>query len=147
NILAVDRQGNIAGVASSSGRAFQIPGRVGESAIIGAGLYIDNEVGGAAASGYGEEIIRTCGSFLVVEAMRQGTSPQKACEEACLRIIRINGGNERIKQLGWNILFCAVNKNGEIGCSSIRSIDQKTPQISLIDDTGFHVYNGTNIIF
>ncbi len=71
NVLAVDKNGDIAGITTTSGLAFKIPGRVGDSPIIGAGLYVDNEIGAAGATGRGEEVIRTCGSFLVVEMMRQ----------------------------------------------------------------------------
>ena len=146
NVLGIDKDGNIAGITSTSGLSYKIPGRIGDSPIIGAGLYVDNEVGAAGATGRGEEVIRTCGSFLVVEFMRQGMAPQKACEEACLRIIRINGGEEKVKQLGFNDKFVAVNKNGEVGCAAIRGSQKNPPQLSLIDSTGFHVYNGTFII-
>lgn len=146
NVLAVDRNGNIAGVTTTSGLAFKISGRVGDSPIIGAGLYVDNEVGAAGATGRGEEVIRTCGSFLVVEFMRRGMSPQRACEEACLRIIHINGGMENIKKLGYNDKFVAVNKKGEVGCAAILGSKQHLPQLSLINPTGFHVYNGTIIV-
>ncbi|MDZ7357305.1 MAG: N(4)-(beta-N-acetylglucosaminyl)-L-asparaginase, partial [candidate division KSB1 bacterium] len=78
NVLAVDQNGDIAGITTTSGLAFKIPGRVGDSPIIGAGLYVDNQVGAAGATGRGEEVIRTCGSFFVVELMRQGKTPQQA---------------------------------------------------------------------
>src|SRR5690606_16841406 len=80
-MLALDAQGNLSGACTTSGLAFKMHGRVGDSPIIGAGLYVDNEVGGATATGVGEEVIRTVGSFLVVELMRQGYSPQNACQE------------------------------------------------------------------
>lgn len=146
NVLGVDLTGNVAGMNSTCSQCMKIPGRVGDAPIIGAGLYVDNEVGAAAASGRGEEVIRSCGSFLIIELMRQGMSPQKACEEACLRIIRINGGNEKVKKLGFNVMFCALSKSGQIGCASLRPVMEQKPQISLVDNTGFHVYNGTSII-
>ena len=106
NILAVDKNSDIAGITTTSGLAWKIPGRVGDSPIIGAGLYLDNEVGAVAATGRGEEMIRSCGSFLGVELMRNGRSPQEACEDVCKRIIDINGGpskvdfNDKIVEIG-----------------------------------------------
>ena len=146
NVLAVDEQGDIAGITSTSGLSYKVPGRVGDSPIIGAGLYVDNEVGAVGATGRGEEVIRTCGSYYVMELMRRGMTPQESCEEACLKIIRVNGGNENVKQLGFNDKFIAVNKNGDIGCAAIRGSKKYPPQLSLIEHTGFHVYNGTYII-
>lgn len=109
-MLALDAEGHIAGACTTSGMAYKIGGRVGDSPIIGAGLYVDNEVGGATATGVGEEVIRTVGSFLIVELMRQGKSPQEACEEGVRRIIAKNR-NFRDFQVG----FIAVNKQGETG--------------------------------
>ena len=109
-MLALDTNGDIAGACTTSGMAYKVAGRVGDSPIIGAGLYVDNEVGGATATGVGEEGIRTVGSFLIVELMRQGRSPQEACEEGVKRIISKNG-NYRDFQVG----FIAVNKKGETG--------------------------------
>ncbi|UCE08837.1 MAG: N(4)-(beta-N-acetylglucosaminyl)-L-asparaginase [bacterium] len=146
NILTVDQNGDIAGITTTSGLAFKIPGRVGDSPIIGAGLYVDNEVGAAGATGRGEEVIRTCGSFLVVEIMRQGKSPQQACEAACKRIIEVNGGIENIKKNRINDKFVAVNKQGEVGCAAIIGSSKRRPQLSYINKTGFHVYNGSIMI-
>jgi N4-(beta-N-acetylglucosaminyl)-L-asparaginase len=87
-MLALDAKGNISGACTTSGMAFKLHGRVGDSPIIGAGLYVDNEVGGATSTGVGEEVIRNVGSFLVVELMRQGYSPEDACKEAVMRIIK-----------------------------------------------------------
>src|SRR5690606_27754388 len=87
-MIALDTRGNLSGACTTSGMAFKMHGRVGDSPIIGAGLYVDNEVGAATATGHGEEVIRTVGSHLVVELMRQGRTPQKACEEAVNRIIK-----------------------------------------------------------
>lgn len=114
-LLAMDRMGDLAGVCTTSGMAFKMKGRVGDSPIIGAGLYVDNEVGGATATGLGEAVVRTCGSFLVVELMRQGMSPQKACEVAVDRI-RKKHANVKDFQVG----FLAVNKAGEVGAFSVQ---------------------------
>ncbi|TVQ65200.1 MAG: glycosylasparaginase [Balneolaceae bacterium] len=110
-MVGVDSEGNLAGTCTTSGLAFKMHGRVGDSPIIGAGLYVDNEVGAATATGLGETIIKVCGSFLVVELMRQGRSPQQACEEAVNRLIEKNSENIEDMQAG----FIAVNKEGEYG--------------------------------
>ncbi|WP_222983182.1 isoaspartyl peptidase/L-asparaginase family protein [Flagellimonas meishanensis] len=109
-MLAIDKNGDIAGACTTSGMAYKVAGRVGDSPIIGAGLYVDNEVGGATATGVGEEVIRTVGSFLIVELMRQGMSPQEACEEGVKRIMKKNEGRKDF-QIG----FLAINKQGETG--------------------------------
>jgi N4-(beta-N-acetylglucosaminyl)-L-asparaginase len=113
-LLAMDRSGDVAGVCTTSGMAYKMKGRVGDSPIIGAGLFVDNEVGAATATGLGEAVIRTCGSFLVVELMRQGMSPQQACEVAVDRI-RKRHNNVKDFQVG----FLAMNKAGEIGAFSV----------------------------
>ena len=146
NVLAVHANGDIAGITTTSGLSFKIPGRVGDSPIIGAGLYVDNQVGAAGATGRGEEVIRTCGSFLVVEMMRQGKSPQQACEAACQRIIDVNGGIENVKKNRISDKFVAANKNGDVGCASILGSKRRPPQLSYIDKTGFHVYDGSILI-
>ncbi|MCG2460303.1 N(4)-(beta-N-acetylglucosaminyl)-L-asparaginase [Flavobacteriaceae bacterium F89] len=109
-MLAIDKNGDISGACTTSGMAYKIAGRVGDSPIIGAGLFVDNEVGAATATGVGEEVIRTVGSFLIVELMRQGMSPQEACEEGVKRIIEKNKDKQDF-QIG----FLAINKNGETG--------------------------------
>jgi N4-(beta-N-acetylglucosaminyl)-L-asparaginase len=114
-LLAIDRQGDVAGVCTTSGMAYKMRGRVGDSPIIGAGLYVDNEIGAATATGLGEAVVRTCGSFLVVELMRQGMNPQMACEAAVERI-RIKHVNVKDFQVG----FLAVNKAGEVGAFSVQ---------------------------
>jgi N4-(beta-N-acetylglucosaminyl)-L-asparaginase len=113
-MLAIDKNGNISGACTTSGLAYKMNGRVGDSPIIGAGLFVDNEIGGACATGLGELVMRTCGSFLVVELMRQGRTPQQACEEAALRIVKKQ--NYKDIQVG----FLAVNKQGETGAFSIQ---------------------------
>ena len=114
-MLAIDKNGDISGACTSSGLAYKMSGRVGDSAIIGSGLFIDNEVGGATATGLGEDILKTVGSFLIVELMRQGKSPQKACEEAVKRVVKKAGANYKNFQVG----FIALNKKGETGAYCI----------------------------
>ena len=114
-LLAVDKNGNIGGACTTSGLAFKMHGRVGDSPIIGAGLYVDNEVGGATATGMGELVMKTLGSFLVVELMRNGRTPNEACKEAVLRIVKKDPENVK-RQVG----FIAVNKNGETGAFSLQ---------------------------
>ena len=110
-ILALDQSGNLSGACTTSGMAYKMHGRVGDSPIIGAGLYVDNEVGAATATGVGEEVIRIVGSHLVVELMRQGLTPQDACREAVNRIVKKNAAKSKDIQVG----FLALNKNGEYG--------------------------------
>jgi len=114
-LLAVDENGDIAGACTTSGLAYKMHGRVGDSPVIGAGLFVDNEVGAATATGMGELVLKTCGSFLVVELMRNGKKPQEACKEAVLRIVRKDPENVK-RQVG----FIAVNKNGEVGGFSLQ---------------------------
>jgi len=114
-MLAIDHTGNLSGACTTSGLAWKIHGRVGDSPIIGAGMYVDNEIGGACATGKGEAVIRICGSFLIVELMRQGKSPQEACETA---ITRISSKEKDDKDL--QVGFLAVDKFGEIGAFSYR---------------------------
>lgn len=113
-MLAIDKNGDISGGCTTSGLAYKMAGRVGDSPIIGSGLFIDNEIGGATATGLGEEVLKTVGSFLIVELMRQGKTPQQACEEAIGRIIKKNPDFKDF-QVG----YIALNKKGEIGYYSI----------------------------
>lgn len=114
-MLAIDKDGAISGACTTSGLAYKMAGRVGDSPIIGSGLYVDNEVGAAVATGLGEEVVKTVGSFLVVELMRQGKSPQEACEEAIGRIV--NKPNSQYSE--FQVAYIAVNKKGETGSYSI----------------------------
>src|SRR5690606_8001232 len=117
-MIALDANGNLSGACTTSGMAYKMHGRVGDSPIIGAGLYVDNEIGAATATGHGEEVIRTVGSHLVVELMRQGNSPQQACEEAVKRIIKFT--QNRGKSLdNIQVGFIALNKQGEYGAYCI----------------------------
>ncbi|WP_405227124.1 isoaspartyl peptidase/L-asparaginase family protein [Dokdonia sp. Asnod1-B02] len=113
-MLAIDSNGDIAGACTTSGLGYKMKGRVGDSPIIGSGLFIDNEVGGAVATGMGEEVLKTVGSFLIVELMRSGMSPQAACEEA---IHRITKKGPRYKD--FQIAYIAMNKSGETGSHCI----------------------------
>ena len=113
-MIALDAQGNLSGACTTSGMAFKMHGRVGDSPIIGAGLFVDNEIGAATATGHGEEVIRVVGCHLVVELMRQGKSPQKACEEAVNRIVKqIKNRGKELKDI--QVGYIALNKNGEYG--------------------------------
>lgn len=115
-MLALDSKGNLSGACTTSGMAFKMHGRVGDSPIIGAGLYVDNEIGAATSTGVGEEVVRTVGSFLVVELMRQGYSPEDACKEAVERIIRKKPQKAKEIQVG----FLALNKNGRYGAYALQ---------------------------
>lgn len=114
-MLAIDKNGDIAGACTTSGLTYKMQGRVGDSPIIGSGLFIDNEIGGCVATGLGEEVVKTVGSFLVVELMRQGKTPQQACEEAISRIVNKPNSDYKNFQVG----YIAVNKKGETGSYSI----------------------------
>ncbi len=114
-MLAIDKEGNISGACTTSGLAYKMAGRVGDSPIIGSGLFVDNEIGAATATGLGEEVLKTVGSFLIVELMRQGKSPQEACEEAIGRIVNKPGKNYE----DFQVAYIAVNKQGETGGYSI----------------------------
>jgi N4-(beta-N-acetylglucosaminyl)-L-asparaginase len=110
-MVALDANGNLSGACTTSGMAFKMRGRVGDSPIIGAGLFVDNEVGAATATGVGEEVVKICGAHTVVEMMRNGASPEDACKEAVRRMIKNNGAKAKDLQIG----FLAINKNGEYG--------------------------------
>ena len=110
-IIALDAKGNLSGACTTSGMAYKMHGRVGDSPIIGAGLYVDNEIGAATSTGVGEEVIRIVGCHLVVELMRQGNSPEEACRLAVERIIKKNPAKAKEIQVG----FLALHKNGEYG--------------------------------
>ena len=140
SMLAIDKEGNMSGACTTSGLAYKMHGRVGDSPIIGASLFVDNEVGGACATGVGEMVIRVVGSHLVVELMRQGYSPQKACEMAVDRIIK---KHKSVK--GMQVGFLAMNMNGECGAHSIykgfnyaKHTDKKN---ELIDSSFIHEWD------
>jgi N4-(beta-N-acetylglucosaminyl)-L-asparaginase len=114
-LVAMDSGGNLSGAVTTSGMAFKVHGRVGDSPIIGAGLFVDNGVGAATSSGVGEEVIRICGTHLVVEFMRQGDSPEIACKKAAERIVKRDPEKAKKLQVG----FLAMNKKGQYGAYAI----------------------------
>ena len=111
---AIDKFGDIAGACTTSGLSYKMKGRVGDSAIIGSGLFLDNEIGGAVATGMGEEIMKTVGSFLIVELMRQGKTPQEACDEAVKRVIERNPNYKNFQ-----VAYIALDKQGNTGGACI----------------------------
>lgn len=115
-MVALDAAGNLGGACTTSGMAYKLHGRVGDSPIIGAGLYVDNEIGAATATGVGEEVIRIVGSHLVVELMRQGYQPEAACKKAVERIIKRNPAQAKRVQVG----FLALNKKGKFGAYALQ---------------------------
>lgn len=113
-MIAMDQAGNLSGGCSTSGLAYKLRGRVGDSPVIGAGLYVDNEIGAATATGLGELVLKTLGSFLVVELMRQGFSPTRACKMAVERI------SKKYKVDKAQVGFIAISKNGAYGGYAIQ---------------------------
>jgi isoaspartyl peptidase/L-asparaginase-like protein (Ntn-hydrolase superfamily) len=113
-VLALDQKGSLAGVCSTSGLAHKLPGRVGDSPLIGAGLYVDNSAGGAGATGVGEEIIRIGGSLIIVEALRAGKGPQEACEQA---VRRVNAVAVRRGVHPARVAFLALDPKGNTGAA------------------------------
>jgi len=142
NVLAVDKKGDIAGITTTSGLSFKIPGRVGDSPIIGAGLYVDNEVGAAGATGRGEDVIKSCASYYMVMRMKDGRTPQQACEDALEMIV------DKYKKVNPDFFpgekFVAINKKGEFGCASMRG--RRKPVISVLNQSGLSLYEGKNLI-
>lgn len=114
--IALDQHGNVSGMCTTSGMGFKMRGRVGDSPIIGAGLYVDNEAGAAVATGQGEEVIRCCGTHLVTEYMRDGLSPQQACEKAVKRIVQ----RDQARAKDFQVAFIAINKAGEVGAFAVQ---------------------------
>ncbi len=142
NVLAINKNGDIAGITTTSGLSYKIPGRVGDSPIIGAGLYVDNEVGAAGATGRGEDVIKSCSSFYMVMRMREGRTPQQACEDAMKLIV------EKYKKVNPNFYpgetFRAIDKQGEVGICSMRG--QRPPSMSVMNASGYMRQLGT-IVF
>jgi N4-(beta-N-acetylglucosaminyl)-L-asparaginase len=114
-MVAMDTNGNLSGSCTTSGMGFKMRGRVGDSPIIGAGLFVDNEVGACTATGQGEDVIRIVGSHTVVEWMRQGLSPEAACKKAVERIVKIK--KDKAKDI--QVAFLALNKKGIAGAFAI----------------------------
>ncbi len=132
-IIALDAQGNLSGACTTSGLAYKMHGRVGDSPIIGAGLYVDNEIGAAVATGMGEEVVRVVGCHLVVELMRQGNAPETACKLAVERILKKSPERAKDLQVG----FLALNKNGEYGSFCL----QKGFNYARYDNTGNKLFD------
>jgi len=114
-MVAMDTYGNLSGSCTTSGAGYKMRGRVGDSPIIGAGLFVDNEVGACTATGQGEDVIRVAGSHTVIELMRQGLSPEAACKKVIERIVRIK--KEKAKDI--QVAFLAINKKGQVGSFAI----------------------------
>jgi N4-(beta-N-acetylglucosaminyl)-L-asparaginase len=139
NVIAIDKNGNIAGCTTTSGLSFKLNGRVGDSPVIGAGLYVDNEVGAAGATGRGEDVLKSCASYYMVLKMKEGRTPQQACEDALHMIA------DKYKKVNPAYLprekFVAINKYGEIGCSAMKG--ENVPAMSVMTGKGFCKYDGT----
>ena len=145
-VLALDANGEPAGVTSTVGHHFKIPGRVGDTPIIGAGLYVDSGVGAAGATGHGEESIKICASFLAVEMMRQGKSPEEACRQVCERAANRHGGNPQ-----FNLKIIALDKTGSYGSYALRGTYDPSGEliglgISLCDADGHRVEPGAALL-
>lgn len=118
-MIALDANGNLSGACTTSGMAYKMHGRLGDSPIIGAGLYVDNEIGAATATGHGEEVIRIAGCHLVVELMRQGKTPEQACKEAVARVVKLTANRKKnLKDI--QVGFIALNKQGEYGAYCVQ---------------------------
>lgn len=141
-MVAMDNDGNISAACTTSGMAWKLHGRVGDSPIIGSGLYVDGEIGGAASTGRGEETIRACGSFLIVELMRNGHSPVEACKLACERVIRLNHLSDLNRDHIYQVGFIALNVKGETGAYSVR----KGFQFAVMDETGNRLYDSKSYL-
>lgn len=138
NVIAIDANGDIAGCTTTSGLSFKLNGRVGDSPIIGAGLYVDNEVGAAGATGRGEDVIKSCASYYMVLRMKEGIAPQKACEEALRMII---GRYRKVNPDFYpSEKFVAINRLGEYGCASMTG--GRNPQMSVMSGKGFTRHEG-----
>jgi N4-(beta-N-acetylglucosaminyl)-L-asparaginase len=139
NVIAIDTNGDIAGCTTTSGLSFKMNGRVGDSPIIGAGLYVDNEVGAAGATNRGEEVIKSCGSYYVVLKMKEGRTPQQACEDALQMIV------DKYRKVNPDyfpsVNFVAINKSGEMGCSGLTG--NRNPRMTIMTEKGYNFFEGT----
>jgi N4-(beta-N-acetylglucosaminyl)-L-asparaginase len=138
NVLAIDINGDIAGCTTTSGLSFKMNGRLGDSPLIGAGLYVDNEVGAAGATGRGEDVIKSCASYYIVLKMKEGRTPQEACEDALKMIV------DRYRKVNSKFYpsekFVAVNKYGDFGCATMKG--KRNPQLSVRTEKGYNKYDG-----
>jgi len=139
NVLAVDANGNVSGITTTSGLSWKIPGRVGDSPIIGAGLYVDNSVGAAGATGRGEDVIKSCASYYIVGRMRDGRTPQQACEDAVDMIL------DRYRAIGNDFVpgekFVAINRAGDYGCCSMPT--GRVARMTVRHAGGLEIYEGS----
>lgn len=142
NVLCVDGGGDVAGITTTSGLSWKIPGRIGDSPIIGAGLYVDNSVGAAGATGRGEDVIKSCASYYIVMRMRDGRSPQEACEDAIEMIV------DRYRSIGNDFIpgekFVAINKAGEYGCAWM-GVKNGLPRMSVRHRDALDIFTGTSL--
>ena len=143
NVLAVDANGDVAGITTTSGLSWKIPGRIGASPVIGAGLYVDNDVGAAAATGRGEDVIKSCASYFIVGRMREGRSPQEACEDAIEMIV----GRYRAVSLDFvpSEKFVAINRDGEIGCARMAGRAGAVGSLTYRNSEGIDIFEGTQL--
>ncbi len=137
-MIALDSTGNLAGACTTSGMAYKMRGRIGDSPIIGSGLYVDSEVGAASATGVGEELVRICGSHAVVELMRQGFSPEESCKKTLERLVKMRG-LEKLK--GIQAALIAIDKNGNYGCYAL----QKEFTMAVHDKNGARVVEAKSL--
>lgn len=140
NVLAVDSNGDISGITTTSGLSWKVPGRIGDSPIIGAGLYVDNKVGAAGATGRGEDVIKSCATYYIVMRMRAGRTPQEACEDAIEMIV------DKYSEINPSFVpaekFVALNKDGDYGCAWM-GIRSTPPRMSVHTESGVEVFSGT----
>lgn len=141
NVLAVDAAGDVAGITTTSGLSWKVPGRVGDSPIIGAGLYVDNQVGAAGVTGRGEDVIKSCASYYIVMRMRDGRSPQEACEDACHMIV------DKYRHVNPDFIpgekFVAISREGEVGAARLGT--DRQARMSVHTPDGLSVYEGTGL--
>ena len=140
NVLAVDSNGDVSGITTTSGLSWKIDGRIGDSPIIGAGLYVDNDIGAAGATGRGEDVIKSCASFYIVMRMGQGRSPQEACEDACELIV------QKYRNVNPSFFpsekFVAINKAGEYGAASMGN-NRGRPRMTVRNAESQQIYEGS----
>jgi N4-(beta-N-acetylglucosaminyl)-L-asparaginase len=140
NVLAVDSNGDISGITTTSRLSWKVNGRIGDSPIIGAGLYVDNDIGAAGATGRGEDVIKCCASFYIVLRMGQGRSPQEACEDVCELIV------QKYRNVNPNFVpsekFVAINKAGEYGAASMGNSPGR-PRMTVRSAGGLQIHEGT----
>ena len=139
NVLGVDSMGNVSGITTTSGLSWKVPGRVGDSPIIGAGLYVDNEVGAAGVTGRGEDVIKSCASYFIVNQMRNGRTPQQACEDAADMIVG------KYEAVGIDFIpgekFVAISREGDYGACRLGT--DRAARITVYNRDGLQTYEGT----